>query len=136
MLYYNPANPSAFSTLKRLLAATKQRKRPSEIQAWLEKQDAYTLHQPVRKCFPRNPYSVNNLIDVWKSYLVYVQALSKYNDQFKYLLTVIDFFSQYLHFVPLNPAVMSELQSIFKDSKYSKPKHIRPLCERIRLKNF
>jgi len=39
-------------------------KTPSQIKAWLETQDAYTLHRPLRKRFPRNPYTVNNIDDV------------------------------------------------------------------------
>jgi len=58
----------------------KQTALAADIKAWLLKQDAYTLHRPVRKRFPRNPYSVNNINDVWESELVDVQGLSKYND--------------------------------------------------------
>ena len=34
------------------------------IKAWLEKQDAYTLHRRVRKRFARNPFTVTNVRDV------------------------------------------------------------------------
>jgi len=43
-----------------------KQKTPSQIKAWLETQDAYTLHMPIRKRFPRNPYTVNNIHDVWE----------------------------------------------------------------------
>jgi len=36
------------------------------MKAWLEKQDAYKHHRPVKKLFARNPYSVNNVMDVWE----------------------------------------------------------------------
>jgi len=39
---------------------------PSQIKAWLETKDAYTLYRPLRKRFPRNPYTVNNIDDVWE----------------------------------------------------------------------
>jgi hypothetical protein len=67
-----------------------------ELREWLEAQDTYTLHRPVRKIFPRNPYTVNNIMDVWECDLVDVQGLSKHNDGIKYLLSVIDVFSKYL----------------------------------------
>jgi hypothetical protein len=38
-----------------------------DVRAWLEKQDAYTLHRRVRRLFPRNPYSVTNVMDVFLS---------------------------------------------------------------------
>jgi len=43
-----------------------KQKTPSQIKAWLETQDAYTLHRPLRKRFPRNPYTVNSMNDVWE----------------------------------------------------------------------
>jgi len=43
-----------------------KQKTPCQIMAWLETQDAYTLHRPLRKRFPRNPYTVNNIDDVWE----------------------------------------------------------------------
>jgi len=50
------------------------------IGAWLEKEDAYTFHTPVRKRFARYPYTVTNVIDVWECHLLDVQAYAKYND--------------------------------------------------------
>ena len=103
-LYYDPAKPSAFSSLKKLQHAAKQSKlgkKPSEIKSWLEMQDAYTLHKPLRRRFPRNSYTVNNLLDVWEADLVDVQAFSKFSDNYTYLLTVIDVFSKFLHIVHL-----------------------------------
>ena len=62
-LYYEPRAPSAFSTYEKLKRAAKT-KSASHIKTWLQKQDAYTLHRQVRKRFPRNPYSVNNILDI------------------------------------------------------------------------
>ena len=72
-----------------------------ELLAWLEAQDAFTLHRPDRKIFPRNPYTVNDMMDVWKCDMVDVQGFSKYNDRINDLLTVIEVFSKYLHVMPL-----------------------------------
>jgi hypothetical protein len=66
--------------------------------------------------------------------LVDVQGLSKYNDGVKYLLTVIDVFSKFLHIIPLSAktgkAVTTAFQSIFNDPKYSEPKRRRPVWVR------
>jgi hypothetical protein len=79
--------------LKRLEAAVKlqqsrkeKQTKPGEIKAWLETQDAYTMHRPIRKHFPRNPYTVNNVNEVWELNLMDLQNLAKYNDKFKFLL--------------------------------------------------
>ena len=49
----------------------------------------------MKKRFPRNPYSVTNVMDVWECDLVDVQSLGKFNDGHRYILTVIDVFSKY-----------------------------------------
>jgi len=92
-VYYDPLHEAAFGTLEKLKHVAKKTSvaKPGEVKPWLE-QDAYTLHRQVRKRFPRNPYSVDNIMDVWKCDLVDVQALSWHNDGVKYLLTVIDVF--------------------------------------------
>ena len=118
-LYYDLARPTAFSTLRKLGVAAKNIKL-DDVRDWLEKQDAYTLHRPVRKRFARNPYTVNNVMDVWECDLVDVRALGRFNDNYKYILSVIDVFSKFLHLVPLKSktgtAVASAFTSIFKDS--------------------
>ena len=118
--YYDPARPSAFSTLEKLRAAVKHQP-AGDIRAWLEMQDAYTLHRQVRKRFPRNPYSVNNVMDVWECDLVDVQAPRKFNDNFKYILPVIDVFYKFLHMVPLKSktgtAVTAAFQSVLGDPR-------------------
>ena len=86
-LYYDPAEPSAFSSLHKLREAvehatrkqitTKKRKTPSQIKAWLESQDAYTMHRPVRKRFQRNPYTVTNIDDVWEIDILDLSSLKK-----------------------------------------------------------
>ena len=125
-LFYDASKPSAFSTLAKLQAAIGRQAEGKSVplaktRAWLERQDAYTLHKPVRKHFPRNPYIVTNVMDVWEADLLDVQGISKFNDNFKYLLTVIDVFSKFLHVVPLKSktghTVASVFQSVFTDKQ-------------------
>jgi len=140
-LYYEPSKPSTFSTHQKLqnsvgqsTSKQKHKTSPADIKAWLLKQDAYTLHKALRKRFPRNPYTVNNINDVWESDLVDVQGLSKNKDGVKYLLTVIDVFSKFLHVIPLRSktgkAVTTTFQSILKDPKFLKPIRRRPVWVR------
>jgi hypothetical protein len=101
-MYFDPGHPAGFSTLKKLHAAVKKTGvTRQKLETWLQKQDTYTLHRPVRKSFPRNPYTVNNVLDFLESDLVDLQALAKFNDGYKYLLTAIHVFSKFLHFIPL-----------------------------------
>jgi len=122
-LYYDPTKVSAFSTLNKLRAAAKEKQKPQKMRAWLEKQDAYTLHRHVKNRFARNPYSVNNVIDFWELDPLDVRSLGKYNDKYVHINSVIDVFYKFLHLVPLRSktgtAVSSAFQSIFKDPRYS-----------------
>ena len=122
--YYDPTRPSAFSTLEKIQPAVKrERKKPGDIRASLEKQYAYTLHRQAKKRFPHKPYSVNNVIDVLECDSVDVQALRKFKDNFRYILSVIDVFSKFLHMIPLKSktgtAGAAEFESVFRDPIYS-----------------
>ena len=65
-----------------------------EVVRWLESQDAYTLHRRLRRKFPRLHYSVN-INDVWKANLIELRNLKSYNDDYSYLLMIIDVLSKY-----------------------------------------
>jgi transposase InsO family protein len=84
-----------------------------DIRAWLEKQDAYTLHRRVRRPFPRNPYSVTNVMDMRECDLVDVQAHGKFNDNFKYILSIIEVFSKFLYMVPLKSKTGTAVTAAF-----------------------
>jgi len=136
-LYYAPRHPAGFSTLSKLRHAAKQagikKHSSSKLMSWLQKQDAYTLHRPVRKHFPRNPYTTN-VMDVWESDLIECQSIRRYNNNVKYLLTAIDVFSKFVHVVPLRSKtgkdVTAAFRSIFKDPTYSYPVRRRPIMIR------
>ena len=130
-VYYSPSKPSAFSTLLKLAAAAKSKSK-HDIKSWLLKQDSYTLHRPVRTRFPRNPYTTTNVMDVWECDLMVMQSLRKYNDKYKYLLSVTDVFSKYLQIVPLRLKTGTALSSAFRSilAKYSKPVRRQPIWVR------
>jgi len=92
------------------------------------------ITQSRAKTVSHDPYTVNNINIVWESDLVDVQNLSKYNDGVKYLLTVKDVFSEFLHIISLKSktvkAVTSAFQSILKDPNYLKPIRRRPVWVR------
>ena len=92
--YYTPSLTYAFATAAKLARASKSKYRRS-VETWLLQQDAYTIHRPTRKTFPRNPYMVINMMDVWECDLMDMRSLRKYNEKFKYLLSVKDVFSKY-----------------------------------------
>jgi hypothetical protein len=63
-IYYNPKHPAGYASVGKLVKANNKTK--NDVEEWLAGQDTYTLHKPVRKRFPRNPYTVTNIDDVWE----------------------------------------------------------------------
>jgi len=53
-------------------------------------------------------------MDLWEADLVDVQALAKHNDGHRYLLTVIDDFTKYLHIVPLKSKTAKAVSEAFE----------------------
>ena len=98
-VYYDPNHPASFGSVAKLVKASKNKKK--DVEEWLSSQNTYALHKQVRKRFPRNPYTVTNIDDVWEMDLADLSSLAKYNDKFNYLLNVIDIFSRYAWSVPL-----------------------------------
>ena len=123
-VYYNPSNPGSFGGLERLWREVGGSK--EDVKDWLKTQTTYTLHRPARKRFKRNRIQVAGLDDQWEADLVDVQGLSKYNNNFKHLLTVIDSLSKYAFVVPLKDKTGTSMVKAFtKIFKTRKPRKLR-----------
>ena len=96
-LCYDPARTTAFSILRKLGVTVKNNNniKHDNIRHWLEKQVVYTLHRTMRKRFARKTYTVNNVMDFWEFDLIDVRALGIFNDNYKYILSVIDVFPNF-----------------------------------------
>ena len=70
-------------------------------------------------------------MDLREADLVDVQSLAKHNDGHRYLLTVIDVFTKYLHVVPLKSktakGVSEAFESVLNADKYMEPRKRRPV---------
>ena len=73
-IFYVTKHPAGFGSVAKLANASKTNK--GTVNDWLSGQNTYTLHKPVRKRFPRNPYTVTNIDDVWEMDLVDLISLS------------------------------------------------------------
>jgi len=98
----------------------------SESVNW-SSQLADELHKPIIKNYPKLKVYVNGIYKTWAADLVEMQAFSKFNRGFRYLLTVIDVFSKYGWMLPLKDktgkSVTDAFKEIFKKSK-RKPEKI------------
>ena len=104
-LYYDIGRESGLSSVEKLYRAVKLEGKykisRNQIKDFLHGQDAYTLHKPARKKYPRNRILAVGPDEIHQLDLVDVSNLSKYNNGYKYLLTWIDLFSKYAWVIPL-----------------------------------
>jgi transposase InsO family protein len=73
------------------------------------------LHKPVRHHFPKRRVFVRGIDEIWAADLVDMQHYDKFNDGYKYLLTVIDVFSKYAWVRPLRSKSGNDVALAFKD---------------------
>lgn len=101
-VYFDPSHEASFSGATKLLRVARKKNISNEkTLLWLEGQDAYTKHRFVRQRFPRRHYNVRNIDDVWEADLVDLRSIKTYNDDYTYLLVVIDVLSKYAWVEPL-----------------------------------
>ena len=85
-----------------------------ETKEWLQTQDAYTLHKPTRRRFPRRQVVAYGIDHQWQADLVDLGKLASYNKGFKYLLTCIGVLSKYAWVVPLKDKTGKSLKEAFQ----------------------
>lgn len=68
----------------------------SRIKRLLRSQDSYTLRKELRHSFRRARVIVSGIDDQWDMDLADMSNIASENDQFRYLLVVVDIFSKYL----------------------------------------
>jgi hypothetical protein len=114
-IYYDPLNPGSFGGVVPLVRQT----RSNNAKKWLTSQDAYTLHKPVRRIFPRRKTFAKGIDDLFQADLADMQNLSRYNDGYRFILTCVDVFSKRAFAIPLKdkrgPTVADAFEKIFKD---------------------
>ena len=81
---------------------SKQFRNPKKVKQWIQEQEAYQLHKPSRKKGIPGNKTIASCVDAqWQADLADMQNIAKYNDGYRYLLTVIDVLSRYAWAVPI-----------------------------------
>ena len=78
-LYFDPRQPGSVGGLP---ASEKYLK--GYVKSWLIRQDAYTVHKPIRHRFRRSQTFTKGIHDLWQTDLVDMQSLSNHNDGVKF----------------------------------------------------
>lgn len=124
-IYYNEHSPGFLGSIKKLSNAVRgstpinrgRKNRGSRhkiVKNWLNTQDTYTVHRDARLNFPRNHYFVFNIDDLWEADLIDMSKLKNNNDNYRYILTVIDVFSKFGFTHPLKTKGAAEVTKAFK----------------------
>ena len=92
-IYFDPMHEAGFSGVEKLYKFVKidgvhdlSRK---QVKHWLEWNDMYTLHRPIRRNFTKSRVMTYGMDDVWQMDLVDLASQSKHNAGYKYLLICI-----------------------------------------------
>ncbi len=118
-IFHDPKHPASYSTPWKLWRATGASK--EETGTYLQGQDAYTLHKPARRRFPRNVTYADNIDDSWQTDLTDFQSLKEDNDGYTFILCVIDVFSKHGWAIPLKNksanSIIHGFQTIFNQTE-------------------
>ena len=80
----------------------------------MQSQKTYTLHKPKNINFKRSQFVSSEIDGFWATDLADLSKYKKYNDNFNYLLIVIDILTKYSWVVPLKNLKNSTMINAFK----------------------
>ena len=116
--YYDPAATGSFQGATGFLRQFKG-KQKQQAKKWLREQRVYKIHTPVRRKFKRTKYVTSGIRQQFEADLVDLSSLKAYNDNHKFLLTIIDVFSKKARVVPIltksGKSVSEALDHVFSD---------------------
>src|SRR3984893_17444864 len=109
---YVPEAMGSFTSVDNLARYSKRTK--DDVRDFLESQDAYTLHKPIRRKFPRRKTISLGIDRIWQLDLADLTIISRHNDNYKFILTCIDCYSRYAFAVPVKNKSAPEVESAFE----------------------
>jgi len=110
--YYDISHPAGYASIAKLATAVKtSRKKALD---YLQRQNTYTIHKPTRKKFPRRRILAYHVNELWQADLSDMQALSRHNKGYKYILVVTDVLSKKVWYHPLKSKRPAEVVVGFK----------------------
>ena len=116
-IYSDVSQPGSLSGLENFLRVLRNKRikiSRKEVINWLRTQEAYTLHKRCLKKFKRNKVITNGIDDLWQIDLADLQNVSKYNNNYRYLVTCIDVFSKYSWVIPIKNKLADTVLEAFK----------------------
>ena len=123
-IYFDPSRGASFGGVRPLVRESGVG--VNEVRNWLMHQDAYTLHKPPRRTFPRRKTLSRGVDELWQADLADVSSLASSNGGHKFILTVIDVFSKFAWARALKNKNGATVTNAFESIIYSrKPNHLQ-----------
>jgi transposase InsO family protein len=101
----------------------------TKVARYLADEQAYSLHKPAKRTYPRNKTYVSGIDAQWQADLADMQTLAKENGGMRYLLTVIDVFSKYAWVIPIKDkgakTMVAAFEDLFRLAKGRVPKRLQ-----------
>ena len=115
-IYFDPANPAAFSGLDKTWKIIKSEGKVTkkQLKEWLLEQDTYTAYFPVQRRFKR-PRTISPRVNsFWGSDVAYMLPFTAHNDGYSYFAVFIDLFSRYAQAKPMKTLRGREMLDVMK----------------------
>ena len=109
--YYDPKHAGSLGGIDKFYRGQGHATR-KEVYDWLQGEEAYTLHKPVRYRFKRNKVVVSGIDAQWDADLM--EMTQQPDDGFNYVLVTIDILSHYAWTRPLKTKTGKEVSQAFE----------------------
>ena len=128
--YFDPKKPGSFSGVTSFIKELKRRKKISnktDFETFFLKNETSSIHKPIRNKFLRNKTIVPHIDHTWQADLIDLSTIEKFNDGYKWLLTVIDVFSKVAYVIPIKNKTATSVVEGFKNilSQTKQPKYMQ-----------
>ena len=124
-IYFDPSHPGSFRGANKLHEAIKDEGKYtislSKVKQWLQNQESFSLHKPLRRSFHHLKVIIGGLNDQYKADM---QKLKDKNDGVRFLLIIIDVFSRFMWVEPLENKLEDTVINAFR--------HIFPRAKKLR----
>ena len=130
-IYKDPKHPASFSGPLKLYQAVKNEGKfnigKGRITTWLRGNSTYTFNRIAHRKFKRNSVVVEGIDSLWDADLIDLANYSVKNDNYRYILLMIDIFSRRVYLRPLKTKnstdVIYAMTNIFNEGR--RPKTLR-----------
>ena len=115
-VYYNLSSPACYAGASAVLVEAKKRNskvKKKDVIKFMEKQDVYTLHKPIKHKYAHNKTTAAHFDTHWQADLCDMQRIRNDNDNCGYIRTCMDIWSRYGFAVPIKTKKPEDVAEAF-----------------------